>query len=305
MEVEYPLKFRLRCPGLDIVAHCGVREFVAEEGRVYLPFWLLSAIGAGEDSPIVVTNVALPKATYVKLRPRRMAFVELTDPKGVLEVALREFTCVTQGVAIRVPYIGRTFDIDILEVKPVTPMGGASIVETDVEIDFAAPLDAPPEPEHAARPAGREAESSPGPPIVASADAASAASFLLRRSRMWRARERGDSFAEAAVDGSFGPGRSLSTAAGEDTSAPGRRLGAAVAEPKLAPSTMESAAWHGDAVGEASAGRPSGSDAAAIRVATPDLPMNLALPPQSIREANARLAPGGGRCVRLGGSGQR
>ncbi|KAA0165508.1 hypothetical protein FNF31_01853 [Cafeteria roenbergensis] len=115
MEVEYPLKFRLQSPGMDIVAHCGVREFVAEEGRVYLPFWLLSAIGAGEDCPIVVTNVSLPKATYVKLRPRRMAFVELTDPKGVLEVALREFTCVTQGVAIRIPYIGRTFDIDILE----------------------------------------------------------------------------------------------------------------------------------------------------------------------------------------------
>lgn len=305
MEVEYPLKFRLQSPGLDIVAHCGVREFVAEEGRVYLPFWLLSAIGAGEESPIVVTNVSLPKATYVKLRPRRMAFVELTDPKGVLEVALREFTCVTQGVAIRIPYIGRTFDIDILEVKPVTPMGGASIVETDVEIDFAAPLDAPPEPARPARPAGQAADSSSGPPIIASVDAAAAAAFLLRRSRRWRARERGDSFAEAAADGNFGQGRSLGASAVEDASTPGRRLGAAAAEPTLPPSTQGSGAVPGDAAAGHSMSGPSGTESARAGSAECDKQANLAIPPQSIGEANARLVPGGGRCVRLGGGGQR
>ncbi|KAA0157648.1 hypothetical protein FNF29_00224 [Cafeteria roenbergensis] len=198
MEVEYPLKFRLQSPGMDIVAHCGVREFVAEEGRVYLPFWLLSAIGAGEDCPIVVTNVSLPKATYVKLRPRRMAFVELTDPKGVLEVALREFTCVTQGVAIRIPYIGRTFDIDILEVKPDTPMGGASIVETDASA------------------------STPG----------------------------------------------------------------------------------GDPVAQASGGE-GGADSSRASGAASGKPTSFSILPLTISEANARLAPGGGRCVRLGGGGER
>ncbi len=305
MEVEYPLKFRLQSPGMDIVAHCGVREFVAEEGRVYLPFWLLSAIGAGEDCPIVVTNVSLPKATYVKLRPRRMAFVELTDPKGVLEVALREFTCVTQGVAIRIPYIGRTFDIDILEVKPDTPMGGASIVETDVEIDFAAPLDAPPEPARPAEPDGNTSGSSSAPPIVASADAAAAAAFLLRRSRRWRARERGDSFAEAAIDGSFGRGRALGGSAGEDLPAPGRRLGAAAADSTLPPSTQASASTPGgDPVAQASGGE-GGADSSRASGAASGKPTSFSILPLTISEANARLAPGGGRCVRLGGGGER
>jgi len=191
MEVQYPLKFRIACDGSTVVAHCGVKEFGAEEGRVYCPFWLMEAIGAAEGDYVRVTNVALPKATFVRLRPRRTAFVELTDPRGVLEVALRNFTCVTTGVALRIPYIGQTFDIDVMEVKPAA---AASIVETDVEIDFAPPLDAE-EVARRAPPAHVAASGTVGgdkPPILGHPPAADAAAVLLakRRERTGRKRPR-------------------------------------------------------------------------------------------------------------------
>jgi ubiquitin fusion degradation protein 1 len=181
--VQYPLKFRLERDDLPLVAHCGVREFTAEPGRAYLPWWLMEAMGLGEGSIVRLVNVALPDATYLKIRPRKTAFVQLTDPKGVLEVALRNFTCVTKGVTLRIQYIGRSFDIDVLELEPAD---AASIVETDVELDFAEPLD------YKATEAADAGDTHPEgalPAILASPEAREAAQVALQRRRQWLAEQ--------------------------------------------------------------------------------------------------------------------
>ncbi len=55
----------------------------------------------------------------------------------MLEVTLRKYTCVTVGDVIVLQHAGKMFSMDVLEVRPG---GAASIVETDVEIDFDEPL---------------------------------------------------------------------------------------------------------------------------------------------------------------------
>ena len=55
-----------------------------------------------------------------------------------LETALRNYSCLTTGDSIMVPYNNKKYFIDIVETKPAN---GISIIETDCEVDFAPPLD--------------------------------------------------------------------------------------------------------------------------------------------------------------------
>jgi Ubiquitin fusion degradation protein UFD1 len=41
MNVEYPMLFELRNDAIGKKTHCGVMEFSAEEGRCYVPFWMM------------------------------------------------------------------------------------------------------------------------------------------------------------------------------------------------------------------------------------------------------------------------
>ena len=40
LNIEYPMLFRLYNEHAELSTHSGVLEFVAEEGRVYLPNWV-------------------------------------------------------------------------------------------------------------------------------------------------------------------------------------------------------------------------------------------------------------------------
>ena len=43
-------------------------------------------------------------------------FIELPDPKAVLETNLKNHTCITKGDTIRVHGYGKEFDIDIIVI---------------------------------------------------------------------------------------------------------------------------------------------------------------------------------------------
>ena len=80
------------------LTHAGVLEFTAEEGCCYIPYWMMQLLFLQENDFIQVRNVALPRATYVKLQPHETAFVEIANPKAVLEMAFRNFSCLTQVI---------------------------------------------------------------------------------------------------------------------------------------------------------------------------------------------------------------
>ena len=82
-------------------------------------------------------NVSLPKAQYIKVRAQSVDFLEISNPRAALEVNLRKYTCLTVGDTIVLQHLGKLHCLDVLEVKP---NGAASIVETDVSIDFDEPV---------------------------------------------------------------------------------------------------------------------------------------------------------------------
>lgn len=137
LQVDYPMLFRLESSNKGTLTHCGVLEFTAEEGTCCIPFWMMQNLLVEEGAVITVTNVSLPKATFVKLQPHHVDFLEITNPRAVLEHALRNFSCVTKGDVICVPYNKRNY---YLELKEVQPQDAACIIETDCNVDFDAPI---------------------------------------------------------------------------------------------------------------------------------------------------------------------
>jgi len=152
LNIVYPMLFRITNRQNNKYTHCGVLEFSGEEGRVYIPFWMQEHLQLSVGQFVTVTSATLPKGTFVKLRPQQKAFIEISDPKAVLELKLRNFSCLTKGDTIMIEY-NRNYLIDITEVA--TPSGSCnavSIVETDVSVEFERPLDMPPSPVKTAPP---------------------------------------------------------------------------------------------------------------------------------------------------------
>ncbi len=47
LNISYPMLFKLSNSQHSRITHCGVLEFVAEEGRIFLPHWVSTGAGGG------------------------------------------------------------------------------------------------------------------------------------------------------------------------------------------------------------------------------------------------------------------
>ncbi|KAJ0009744.1 hypothetical protein Pint_34811 [Pistacia integerrima] len=138
LHIDYPMLFELRNNNAERVSHCGVLEFIAEEGMIYMPYWMMENLLLQEGDIVRVKNVTLPKGKYVKLQPHTKDFLDISNPKAILETTLRNYSCLTTGDSIMVAYNNKKYYIDIIETKPSNAI---TIIETDCEVDFAPPLD--------------------------------------------------------------------------------------------------------------------------------------------------------------------
>jgi len=139
LDLDSPWMFKLQNPQNPAAStHAGVLEFIAEEGVVHLPYWMMKTLRLNEGDPVRITGSELPKGRFVKLQAQHVHFLEISDPKAVLEQALRNFTALTQGDMIEISYNSIIFGLLVMET---TPGGeGISILDTDLEVDFAPPV---------------------------------------------------------------------------------------------------------------------------------------------------------------------
>ena len=87
---------------------------------------------------VSISSASLPKGTFVKLRPHTSDFLDISNPRAVLETTLRGYSCLTVGDAICLHYNAKRYYIDVIEARPANAV---SVIETDCEVDFAPPLD--------------------------------------------------------------------------------------------------------------------------------------------------------------------
>lgn len=138
LQVTYPMKFEVINPINRLRTHCGVLEFSSKEGECYLPTWVMQYLGLQDGQLVQISNVSLPKGKYVKIRPHKTAFIKLSNPRVVLENALRNFLCLTTGDTISIEHAGVCYQLDVVETKPGEKI---CIHETDLQVDFDEPKD--------------------------------------------------------------------------------------------------------------------------------------------------------------------
>ncbi len=137
LNIVYPMLFKLTNNRHNRFTHSGVLEFVADEGKVYLPYWMMRNLLLEEGAMIQVESATLPVATFSKFQPQSPDFLDIHNQKAVLENALRNFACLTTGDVIAINYNDKVYELCVLETKPGPAV---SIIECDMNVEFAAPV---------------------------------------------------------------------------------------------------------------------------------------------------------------------
>lgn len=138
LEVNFPYLFAITNPNSGRQSHCGVLEFTAEEGSIIMPEWMMKNMQLQGGDLILIRSTNLEKGTYMKLQPHAKSFLDLSNPRVLLEIQLRNFSCLSAGDTIMVMHDKKRFYIDVVETKPSDAI---HIIDTDCEVDFATPLD--------------------------------------------------------------------------------------------------------------------------------------------------------------------
>lgn len=134
--------FEIQTLRSKITVHVGVLDFTAPDDEVILPNWLFIQLGLKQGEMIKLHLIQdMPKGVFLKIKPHKTEFIQLEDPKGILEVQLRNYSCVTQNQTININFMDKNYFVDILEVQPQNTYNAIILIDTDIKLEFEAPLD--------------------------------------------------------------------------------------------------------------------------------------------------------------------
>lgn len=84
-----------------------------------------------EGDEIDVESVTLPVAKFSKFQPLSSEFLDITNPKAVLENSLRNFACLSKNDIIAIKYNGNVYELRVLETEPDDAV---NIIECDMNV---------------------------------------------------------------------------------------------------------------------------------------------------------------------------
>lgn len=87
---------------------------------------------------VQISNIRLPSGKLIKIQPQSPDFLEITDPRAVLEFTLRQFTTLSPNDCFWINYADHIFKVKVLETEPDPT--GILVIETDLNVDFAPPV---------------------------------------------------------------------------------------------------------------------------------------------------------------------
>lgn len=115
------------------IIYCGVSEFTAEENIIYIPEWIMKNLDIKFNDKVIVINVFLPKGTFVKLQSLDPSFLELSNPKAILERHFGNYTTLTMDQTLVINYMNKTYEFKITQMEPTDAI---CIIDTDLKLDF-------------------------------------------------------------------------------------------------------------------------------------------------------------------------
>ena len=101
----------------------------------------MNTLGIREGETINIELVNPPEGSFIKIRPHKTEFIELPNPKELLEKILsRDYQVLKEGHTIQLydTNSDKVYEIDIVETKPASII---KIIDINLEVDFEQPLD--------------------------------------------------------------------------------------------------------------------------------------------------------------------
>jgi hypothetical protein len=100
---------------------------------------MMANLGVENNSKIQLSVTELPTGNFVKFKPQSTNFLtKISDPRAVLEHKLRNYAALKVGEVIYFQYVKNDYFLEVLECKPASH-GAISIIEANLEVDFAPP----------------------------------------------------------------------------------------------------------------------------------------------------------------------
>lgn len=65
---------------------CGVLEFTAEDGICFIPTWMMALLQIEDGRRVSIKSVNAVKGTFMKIQPHESDFIQLPNPKAILEL---------------------------------------------------------------------------------------------------------------------------------------------------------------------------------------------------------------------------
>jgi len=141
-KMPYPMMFSIQNTILGNSSNVGVLEFTALPGTCIVPTWLFEVLNLDEGVEVHLQLLLdIPKGRFVRIQPFKTEFIDLPDPRAILERQLTSFVCLTEGDQISIKVIDKFYQFNILEVKPKGSHNCVCLIEADIEVEFAQPLD--------------------------------------------------------------------------------------------------------------------------------------------------------------------
>ena len=141
MKKKYNPPFFFKIENIDMKYGqvCGVQEFSAPPGVVHLPYHIMESIGISEGQHVEIKLASPVKGTYIKIQPHTTSFINLSNPKALLEKVLSEkYPVVTEGHTIAIEYLKKVFYVDIVKTEPAPVI---DILNVNLNVDFDKPFD--------------------------------------------------------------------------------------------------------------------------------------------------------------------
>ena len=102
---------------------------------------MLETLSLEPGDLLQIKSTDLPSGQFIKIQAQSTSFLDISDPKAVLENAFRNFSCLTVDDIFTFAYNDSVYSMKVLETKPgIAAKGAISVLETDLEVDFAPPV---------------------------------------------------------------------------------------------------------------------------------------------------------------------
>ena len=138
-KAETPYLFKFTNPRLGASTYGGVIEFTSDRGCCNMPKVMMEQLGIIDGDTVELVYQSIYQGNYIKIQPHSTSFIELDDPKLILEERLKNYVVLKKGESITIRHLKTEYMLSIVDCMPADIIRIIDVA--NLELDFMEPKD--------------------------------------------------------------------------------------------------------------------------------------------------------------------